>query len=103
MFESLFLSHSAMQAVVIVSLICAIGLMFGKVRVLGVSLGITFVFFAGIIAGHFGVSIDENMLLFAENFGLILFVYSLGVQVGAVFGLNGVVKGMQLFLKCSHG
>lgn len=85
MFESLFLSHSAMQAVVIVSLICAIGLMFGKVRVLGVSLGITFVFFAGIIAGHFGVSIDENMLLFAENFGLILFVYSLGVQVGPGF------------------
>ena len=74
-----------MQAVVIVSLICAIGLMFGKVRVLGVSLGITFVFFAGIIAGHFGVSIDENMLLFAENFGLILFVYSLGVQVGPGF------------------
>lgn len=85
MFESLFLSHSAMQAVVIVSLICAIGLMFGKVRVLGVSLGITFVFFAGIIAGHFGVTIDENMLLFAENFGLILFVYSLGVQVGPGF------------------
>ncbi len=74
-----------MQAVVIVSLICAVGLMFGKLRVLGVSLGITFVFFAGIIAGHFGVTIDENMLLFAENFGLILFVYSLGVQVGPGF------------------
>lgn len=85
MFESLFLEHSAMQAVVIVSLICAVGLMFGKLRVLGVSLGITFVFFAGIIAGHFGVTIDENMLLFAENFGLILFVYSLGVQVGPGF------------------
>lgn len=85
MFESLFLEHSAMQAVVVVSLICAVGLMFGKLRVLGVSLGITFVFFAGIIAGHFGVTIDENMLLFAENFGLILFVYSLGVQVGPGF------------------
>ena len=85
MFESLFLTHSATQAVVIISLICAVGLFFGKVKVLGVSLGITFVFFAGIVAGHFGVSIDEKMLIFAENFGLILFVYSLGVQVGPGF------------------
>ena len=85
MFESLFLTHSATQAVVIVSLICAVGLIFGKLKVLGVSLGVTFVFFTGIVAGHFGVSIDEKMLLFAENFGLILFVYSLGVQVGPGF------------------
>ena len=98
MFESLFLEHSAMQAVVIVSLICAVGLMFGKVRVLGVSLGITFVFFAGIIAGHFGVSIDENMLLFAENFGLILFVYSLGVQVGPGFMSSFRSGGVKLNL-----
>ena len=87
-----------MQAVVIVSLICAVGLMFGKVRVLGVSLGITFVFFAGIIAGHFGVSIDENMLLFAENFGLILFVYSLGVQVGPGFMSSFRSGGVKLNL-----
>ena len=85
MFESLFLTHSALQAVIIISLICAVGLIFGKVRVWGVSLGVTFVFFAGIAAGHFGVSIDEKMLLFAESFGLVLFVYSLGVQVGPGF------------------
>ena len=85
MFESLFLSHSALQAVIVISLICAVGLFFGKVRVWGVSLGVTFVFFAGIVAGHFGVSIDEKMLLFAESFGLVLFVYSLGVQVGPGF------------------
>ena len=98
MFESLFLTHSATQAVVIVSLICAVGLMFGKVRVLGVSLGVTFVFFAGIIAGHFGVSIDQNMLLFAENFGLILFVYSLGVQVGPGFMSSFRSGGVKLNL-----
>ena len=74
-----------MQAVIIISLVCAVGLIFGKVRVWGVSLGVTFVFFAGIVAGHFGVSIDEQMLLFAESFGLVLFVYSLGVQVGPGF------------------
>lgn len=82
----------------IVSLICAVGLMFGKVRVLGVSLGVTFVFFAGIIAGHFGVSIDQNMLLFAENFGLILFVYSLGVQVGPGFMSSFRSGGVKLNL-----
>ena len=85
MFESLFTVHSALQAVVVISLVCAVGLIFGKVRLWGVSLGVTFVFFAGIVAGHFGVTIDPQMLLFAENFGLVVFVYSLGLQVGPGF------------------
>lgn len=85
MFDSLFTIHSALQAVVIISLVCAVGLIFGKVRVWGVSLGVTFVFFAGIVAGHFGITIDPQMLLFAENFGLVVFVYSLGLQVGPGF------------------
>ena len=54
----LFIDHSALQAIIVLSLISAIGLMAGKVRILGISLGITFVFFAGILAGHFGLSID---------------------------------------------
>lgn len=85
MFDSLFTIHSALQAVVVISLVCAVGLIFGKVRVWGVSLGVTFVFFAGIVAGHFGITIDPQMLLFAENFGLVVFVYSLGLQVGPGF------------------
>ncbi len=85
MLESLLLTHSAMQAVVVLSLICAVGLIFGKFRVWGISLGVTFVFFVGIIAGHFGITIDERVLLFAENFGLSLFVYALGLQVGPGF------------------
>ena len=85
MFESIFLTHSALQAVVVVSLISAVGLIFGKLRVWGVSLGVTFVFFMGIMAGHFGLSIDPQMLLFAENFGLVIFVYALGLQVGPGF------------------
>ncbi len=85
MFESIFLTHSSLQAVVVISLISAIGLIFGKLRVWGVSLGVTFVFFAGIMAGHFGLSIDPQMLLFAENFGLVIFVYALGLQVGPGF------------------
>lgn len=74
-----------MQAVMILSLICASGLALGKIKIFGVSLGVTFVFFAGIIAGHFGISINPEMLSLAQNFGLILYIYSLGVQVGPGF------------------
>ena len=70
-----------MQAVVVLSLISAIGLGLGKIHVCGISLGVTFVFFAGIIAGHFGLSIDPQMLNYAESFGLVIFVYALGLQV----------------------
>ncbi len=85
MLDLLFNTHSALQAVIVISIICAIGLMFGKVKIWGISLGVTFIFFAGIIAGHFGLTIDAQMLQFAESFGLALFVYSLGVQVGPGF------------------
>ena len=67
------------------SLICAVGLACNKIKFKGVSLGITFVFFAGILAGHLGFMIDPQMLALAQNFGLILFVYALGVQVGPSF------------------
>ena len=82
---SLFFEHSALQAVVVLSLISAIGLGLGKILVCGISLGVTFVFFAGILAGHFGLSIDPQMLNYAESFGLIIFVYALGLQVGPGF------------------
>ena len=82
---NLFLEHSALQAVVVLSLISAIGLGLGRVHFWGVSLGVTFVFFAGILAGHFGLSVDPQMLNYAESFGLVIFVYSLGLQVGPGF------------------
>lgn len=84
-FTNLFFEHSALQAVIILSLITAIGLGFGKLHLFGVSLGVTFVFFVGIMAGHLGFSIDPQMLIYAESFGLVLFVYSLGLQVGPGF------------------
>ena len=83
--SSLFLEHSALQAVVVLSLISAIGLGLGRVHFWGISLGVTFVFFAGILAGHFGLSVDPQMLNYAESFGLVIFVYSLGLQVGPGF------------------
>ncbi|WP_276802738.1 putative transporter [Odoribacter laneus] len=83
--RELFVDHSVIQAVVVVSLITAMGLVLGKVKILGISLGVTFVFFIGILAGHLGLSIDPQMLNYAESFGLILFVYALGLQVGPGF------------------
>ena len=83
--SSLFLEHSALQAVVVLSLISAIGLGLGRVHFWGVSLGVTFVFFTGILAGHLGLSVDPQMLNYAESFGLVIFVYSLGLQVGPGF------------------
>ena len=82
---ALFTEHSAIQAVVVLSLIATVGILLGKVRIGGISLGVTFVFFIGILAGHLGLSIDPNMLSYAESFGLILFVYALGLQVGPGF------------------
>lgn len=81
----IFNTPSFTQAALVLSLICACGLAMGKVRIFGVSLGVTFVFFAGIIAGHFGFSMDPQMLAFAQNFGLVIFIYALGVQVGPGF------------------
>jgi AspT/YidE/YbjL antiporter-like protein len=95
---SLFLEHSALQAVVVLSLICAIGLGLGKVHVAGISLGVTFVFFAGIMAGHFGLSIDPQMLNYAESFGLVIFVYALGLQVGPGFFSSFRKGGVELNL-----
>lgn len=94
--NSLFVEHSALQAIVVLSLISALGVMLGKIRVCGISLGITFVFFVGILAGHAGFTIDGNMLFYAETFGLVLFVYALGLQVGPGFFSSMRTEGTKL-------
>ena len=94
--NSLFFEHTPLQAVVILSIIIAVGLGLGKIHLFGISLGVTFVFFAGILAGHLGFSIDPNMLNYAESFGLVLFVYELGLQVGPGFFSSFRKGGVQL-------
>jgi len=94
--SSLFLEHSALQAVVIISLISAICLGLGKVKIFGITLGVTFVFFAGILAGHLGLSVDSQMLNYAESFGLVIFVYALGLQVGPGFFASFRKEGVTL-------
>lgn len=87
-----------MQAVMILSLICATGIALGKIKIFGFSLGVTFVFFAGIIAGHFGITINPEMLALAQNFGLILYIYTLGLQVGPGFFSSFKHGGIKLNL-----
>lgn len=94
--NSLLFEHSALQAVVVLSIIIAVGLGLGKIHIFGISLGVTFVFFAGILAGHLGLSVDSNMLNYAESFGLVLFVYELGLQVGPGFFSSFRKGGVQL-------
>lgn len=83
--NNLFSVHSSIQIVVILSIIIAFGLAIGKVKIMGISLGIAFVFFVGILAGHLGLSIDPTVLDYAETFGLAMFVYCLGLHVGPNF------------------
>ncbi len=97
-FTEIFTEQTFMQAVMVLSLICATGLALGKIKIFGVSLGVTFVFFAGIIAGHFGVKIDPQMLSLAQNFGLILYIYTLGLQVGPGFFSSFKKGGIRLNL-----
>lgn len=97
LYETLW-QHTPVQAVVIICLICALGLALGKLRFRGISLGVTYVFFIGILFGALGLELDAQMLSYAESFGLILFVYTLGLQVGPGFMSTFLTGGAQLNL-----
>ncbi len=90
--QDAFFEPTMVQAVIIISLVSALGLYLGRIKIFGISLGITFVFFAGILAGHLGIVVNKDMLYFAQSFGLILFVYALGLQVGPGF-FSSLKKG----------
>ena len=92
----IFTQPSYLQVVLLLSIACAAGLALGEIRIKGVQLGVTFVFFAGILLGDLlkrsGIQTDWKMISLAQNFGLILFVYALGVQVGPGF-FSSLKKG----------
>ncbi len=89
--ENLFMGYPNLwgggvaHSVLILSLVITIGIALGKVKVAGVSLGITWILFVGIVFGHFNMNLNEHLLHFLKEFGLILFVYSIGLQVGPGF------------------
>ena len=73
------------HSVLILSLVIAFGIILGKIKIAGISLGVTWILFVGIAFGHFNLNLDEHLLHFLKEFGLILFVYSIGLQVGPGF------------------
>ena len=84
-FTDLFAGTGVAHSIFIYAIVIAIGVILGKVKIKGISLGATFVLFVGILAGHLGLSIDMNTLKFIQEFGLILFIFSIGLQVGPSF------------------
>ena len=83
--HDVFITPSVLETLVWLTLVSAVGILLGKLRVGKISLGITFVFFVGILSAHFGVRVDPEMNSFAQTLGLALFVYALGVEVGPSF------------------
>lgn len=94
--EDLMTGHSATQAVAVLAIIVTIGMALAKIKIGGLSLGVAFVFFIGILAGHLGFSLNPDVLLYVETFGLVLFVYALGLQVGPSFFNSLRHDGMRL-------
>lgn len=97
------------HSVLILSLVIAFGIMLGKIKISGISLGVTWILFVGIVFGHFNLNLNEHLLHFLKEFGLILFVYSIGLQVGPGFfsafkkgGFTLNMLAMGLFYQCSH-
>lgn len=78
-------TNSVAHIVLLYSVVISIGVLLGKVKICGISLGVTFVLFAGIIAGHIGFTGPVDILTFVQDFGLVLFVYCIGLQVGPGF------------------
>lgn len=93
-----FHSGSVAYTILLYATVIAIGITLGKVKVFGISIGVTFVLFAGIIAGHFGFVVDTAISHFIKEFGLILFVFSIGLQVGPSFFSSFKKDGMMMNL-----
>lgn len=81
----LFFGSGIGHSILLVAMVIFIGILLGKVKIAGISLGITWILFVGIISSHFGMRMDAHALHFLKEFGLILFVYSVGLQVGPGF------------------
>lgn len=95
------------HSIIILALVIALGKMLGKSKAGGISLGVTWVLFVGILFSHFGMTLDSNLLHFMKEFGLILFVYSIGLQVGpgffSIFRSGGLKLNLLAIFICLCG
>ena len=91
-------TDSVAHIVLLYSIVIAVGVLLGKIKFGGISLGVTFVLFAGILAGHIGFTAPVNILTFIQDFGLVLFVFMIGLQVGPGFFESFGASGVKLNL-----
>ena len=96
--HTLFFGNGIAHAVLTFALVITIGILLGKVKIGGVSLGITWILFVGIVLSHFGMTVDGEVRHFVQEFGLILFVFSIGLQVGPGFFASFKHGGMTLVM-----
>ncbi|HNX80230.1 MAG TPA: putative transporter [Prolixibacteraceae bacterium] len=96
--NSLLWNEGIAHTILLYSLIIALGVLCGKIRIAGISLGPTFVLFAGLLIGHLGFTVSHEVAEFIRDFGLILFIYSIGLQVGPGFFSSFKKGGVQLNL-----
>lgn len=97
-FNSLLFGEGIAHTILIYSFVIFTGVLIGKIKIMGISLGTTFVLFMGILVGHLGYTINHELLDFLKDFGLILFIYSIGLQVGPGFFSSFKKGGMLLNL-----
>lgn len=95
---NLFWGEGIAHSVLLLAIVIAGGIVLGKIKIAGISLGITWILFVGIFVSHFGMTIEPHILHFVKEFGLILFVYSVGMQVGPGFFSSFKKGGMTLNL-----
>ena len=96
--QDLLWGQNVGHSILLLSIVIALGIQLGKVKIFGISLGITLVLFVGIFLGHFGFRIHPEVLHFFQEFGLVLFVYAVGMQVGPGFFSSFKKGGMRLNL-----
>lgn len=99
--SNLFLGHGVAHSLILVTLAIAFGLLLAKVKIGSFSLGVTWILFVGIVASHFGLVLDPETSHFVKEFGLILFIYSIGIQVGPGFFSSFRKGGVTLNLLAS--
>lgn len=96
--DNLFFGTGVAHSILLIALTMAVGLLLSKIKIGGISLGVTFILFVGILFGELGMTVDKEVLHFFREFGLILFVFSVGLQVGASFFENFKAGGAKLNL-----
>ena len=99
--NDLIFSTNTAHSILIIALTIAIGILLGKIKIKGISFGIAWILFVGLFISHFGIKLNADVEHFAKEFGLILFVYSIGLQVGPGFFSSLRKGGLSLNLMAS--